>query len=128
MRRDRHGAHEIHLFDVDATGSLHATAARPTPGIALLGWGTSSIGDAAIAVRMDRSIRRDFVVGYAANAMLMWVYPLPEVPRADPVGVAVAPEAVIVFHDGDTVTILPELSAPPTAPGASRAPSENPTP
>jgi hypothetical protein len=56
------------------------------------------------------------------------VYALPEQPRADPIGVAVAPDAVIVFHDGDTLTILPELSAPPTAPGAARAPSQNPTP
>jgi hypothetical protein len=60
--------------------------------------------------------------------MVMWVYPLPEQPRPDPVGVAVAPDAVIVFHDGDTFTVLPELSAPPTAPGAGRAPSRNPTP
>jgi hypothetical protein len=122
------GIPEIHLLDIDATGSLRATAARPTPGIGLLGWATSSIGDAAIVVRMDKTIRRDFVVGYAANAMLRWVHPLPEVPRADPVGIAVVPDAVIVFHDGDTLTILPELSAPPTAPGAGRAPSENPTP
>jgi hypothetical protein len=56
------------------------------------------------------------------------VYPLPETPRADPVGVALADDAVVVFHDGDTVTILPELSSPPTAPGAARGPSENATP
>ncbi|MBS1123482.1 MAG: hypothetical protein H6Q90_5710 [Deltaproteobacteria bacterium] len=121
-------APEVHLLDIDATGSLHAQAARPTPGIGLLGWGVSPIGDAAIAVRMDVSLQHDFVVGYAANAVLMWVYPLPEVPRADPVGVAVAPDAVVVFHDGDTLTILPELSAPPTTPGAARAPSQIPTP
>ena len=42
---------------------------------------------------MDSSLRHDFLVGYAANALLMYVYPLPEVPRADPVGVAVAPDA-----------------------------------
>ena len=59
-----------------------------------------------------RSLERDFIVGYAANALLMWVYPLPVVPRPDAVGVAVAPDAVVVFHDGDTLTILPELSAP----------------
>jgi hypothetical protein len=121
-------APEVHLLDIDATGSLHAQAARPTPGIGLLGWDVSSIGDAAIAVRMDVSLKHDFVVGYAANAVLMWVYPLPEVPRADPVGVAVTPDAVVVFHDGDTLTILPELSAPPTTPGAARAPSQIPTP
>ena len=39
-----------------------------------------------------------------------------------------APEAVVVFHDGDLVTVLPPLSAPPTAPGAARAPLENTTP
>ncbi len=121
-------APEVHLLDIDATGSLHAQAARPTPGIGLLGWGVSAIGDAAIAVRLDNSLRRDFVVGYAANAALMWVYPLPEVQRADPVGVAIAPDAVVVFHDGDTMTILPELLAPPTSPGAAPAPSQNPTP
>jgi hypothetical protein len=82
----------------------------------------------AIAIRLDASLRRDFIAGYAVNAMVMWIYPLPEQPRLDPVGVAVTPDAVVAFHDGDTLTILPELSAPPTAPGAGRAPSRNPTP
>ena len=122
------GVREVTLFDIDATGSLHGQVAFPVPGIAVLGAGISSVGDAAIAVRLDSSLRRDFIVGYAANALMMWVYPLPEVTRADPIGVAVAPDAVVVFHDGDTVTILPELSAPPTAPGAIRAPLENATP
>ncbi|MDQ3370364.1 MAG: hypothetical protein M3680_33510 [Myxococcota bacterium] len=119
---------EVHLIDMDATGSLRAAVGRPTPGIGLLGWGASPQGDAAIAVRMDTSLAHDFVVGYAANAMLMWIFRLPEVPRADPVGVAVAPDAVVVFHDGDTLSILPELSAPPTAPGATAGSSQNPTP
>ena len=64
----------------------------------------------------------------AANMLLMWVYPLPHQPRPDPVGLAVTSDAVVVFHDGDTLTILPELSAPPTAPGAAKPPSENATP
>jgi hypothetical protein len=59
---------------------------------------------------------------------MMYVCPLPEVPRADPVGVAIAPDAVLVFHDGDTFTVLPVLSSSPTAPSAPRAPSQNPTP
>jgi hypothetical protein len=58
----------------------------------------------------------------------MWAYPLPRMPRADPIGLAVVPDAVLVFHDGDTLTVLPELSAPPTAPGAARLPLENSTP
>jgi hypothetical protein len=123
------GGHpELLLMDIDATGSLHGQVARPVPGIGLLGHAIDAVGDTALAVRLDASLQRDFIVGYAANALLMWVYPLPQQPRADPVGLAIAPDAVLVFHDGDTVTVLPELSAPPTAPGATRVPSENTTP
>jgi hypothetical protein len=122
------GRAELNLLDIDATGSLHGQAAFPVPALSLLGFAASPVGDVAIAVRLDASLRRDFIVGYAANALLMYVYPLPGVPRADPVGVAIAEDAVVAFHDGDTVTVLPELSTPPTAPGAPRAPSQNPTP
>ena len=122
------GVAEMNLMDIDATGSLHGQVAFPVPGIGLVGHAIDSIGDVAIAVQLDRSLDHHFIVGYAANALLMWVYPLPRVQRPDPIGLAVAPDAVVAFHDGDTLTILPELSAPPTAPGAARAPSENPTP
>jgi hypothetical protein len=125
---DRGDAPHVRVIDMDATGSLGTANARAMPGIALLGSGTSPVGDAALAIRLDRSLRRDFIAGYAVSAMVMWVYPLPEQPRVDPVGVAVAPEAVVVFHDGDTLTILPELSAPPTAPGAGSPALRNPTP
>jgi hypothetical protein len=107
---------------------MNGQVAFPVPGIGLVGHAIDSIGDVAIAVQLDRSLDHHFIVGYAANALLMWVYPLPRVQRPDPVGLAVAPDAVVAFHDGDTLTILPELSAPPTAPGAARAPSENATP
>jgi len=124
--RDPH----VDLIDIDATGSLHAQVAKPTPGIDVLAGAASSVGDAALAIRLDSSLRRDLIVGYAANALLMWVYPLPEHQRVDRVGIAISDEAdaVVVFHDGDTVTVLPELSAPPTSPGATRVPSKNPTP
>ncbi len=129
------GFPEIRLLDIDATGSMNGQAAwTPVPGISLLGQAISPVGDVALAVRMDKSIKRDFIAAYAANALLIYVHPLPEILRADPVGVAIAlddeqvPEAVVVFHDGDTVTILPPLSSPPTAPGAARGPLENPTP
>ena len=68
------------------------------------------------------------MAGYAANGLVMWWWPLPHRQRADPIGVAIAPEVVVVFHDGDTLSILPELSAPPTAPGAARPALENTTP
>lgn len=122
------GRAEMNLLDIDATGSLHGQAAFPVPAIGLLGHAIDEVGNTAIAIRMDSSLRRDFIVGYAANALMMYVYALPEVQRADPVGLAIAPDAVLVFHDGDTFTVLPELSAPPTAPGAPRTPSKNPTP
>jgi hypothetical protein len=122
------GHPEIAVFDIDATGSLHGTVARPAPGIGLLGSAIDAVGDAALAVRLDTSLERDFVAGYAANALLMWVWPLPKEARPDPVGLAVASDAVVVFHDGDTLTVLPELSAPPTAPGAAKPPLENATP
>lgn len=129
------GIPEVRLLDIDATGSMNGQAAwTPVPGISVLGQAISPVGDVALAVRMDKSIKRDFIAAYAANALLIYVYPLPEILRADPVGVAIAlddervPEAVVVFHDGDTVTVLPPLSSPPTAPGAARGPLENPTP
>jgi hypothetical protein len=122
------GVPEIHLHDIDATGSLHGAVARPLPGIAVLAWGVSAVGDAALAVRIDPSQRRDVVAGYAANAMLMWTWPLPEAVHAAPIGVAIAPDAVVVFHDGSTLTVLPELSAPSTAPGAPPTSSNIPTP
>ena len=131
----RSGTPEVRILDVDATGSLNGTAAwTPIPGIALLGHAISPVGDVALAVRLDKSIKRDFIAAYAANALLMYVYPLPQVMRPDPVGVAIAldaeraPEAVVVFHDGDLVTVLPTVSSPPTAPGAASKPSQNPTP
>jgi hypothetical protein len=119
---------EINLFDIDATGSLHGQVAFPVPGIGVLASGIGAVGDTALAIELDASLRRDYIVGFAANALIMWVYPLPEIARSDAIGVAVAPDAVVVFHDGDTLTILPELSAPPTAPGAAKAPSQNPAP
>lgn len=121
---------DINLIDMDATGSLRAQVAKPTPGIAVLADAVSSIGDAAMVIRLDSSLRRDFVVGYAANALLMYVWPLPEHQRVDRVGIAISEEAdaVVVFHDGDTLTVLPELSAPPTSLGATRAASKKPTP
>jgi hypothetical protein len=122
------GYAEMNLLDIDATGSLHGQAAFPVPAISALGHAVDAVGNTAIALRMDSSLRHDYVVGYAANALLMYVYPLPEIPRAEPVGVTIATDAVLVFHDGDTFTVLPELSAPPTAPGTPRPPSQNPTP
>ena len=123
------GNPEILLFDMDATGSLQGQVSlSPAPGIGIIGHAISKVGNTALAVRLDTSLQRDYIAGYAANAALQWIYPLPQTPRPDPVGLALTHDAVVVFHDGDTVTVLPELSAPPTAPGAIRDPLENATP
>jgi hypothetical protein len=100
---------EIDLLDVDATGSKHGQAAFPTPGIALLGRHSSTDGATALAVRVDTSLQHDLVIGYSATAERRWAFALPEIPRADPVGVAVAGDAVLIFHDGNRVSILPTL-------------------
>ena len=123
------GQPEILIFDMDATGSLHGQVSMsPVPGIGVTAHAIDAVGDVALVVRLDTTLQRDYIAGFAANALLMWTYPLPQMPRPDPVGIAMAPDAVVVFHDGDTLTVLPEVSAPPTAPGAVRAPSENATP
>lgn len=129
------GMPEVRILDMDATGSMNGTAAwTPVPGISLLGRAVSPVGDAALAIRADSSIKHDFIAAYAASALLLYVFPLPEVLRADPVGVAIAldedggAEAVVAFYDGDQVAVLPNVSAPPTAPGAAAGPLKKPTP
>ena len=129
------GAPEVRLIDASALADGTGQAAWDgVPGIAVLAYAISPVGDVALAVRLDKSLRHDYIVGFSANALLRWVYPLPELTRTEPIGIALgldaerAPVAVVVFHDGDLVTVLPELSSPPTAPGAIRGPSENATP
>jgi hypothetical protein len=119
------GSSEMNLLDIDATGSLHGQVAFPVPALSMLGYAIDAVGTTAIAIRLDSSLRHDYIAGFAASALLIYVYPLPELDRPDPVGVAFAPDGVLVFHDGDLFTVLPELSAPATAPGSSKG---NPTP
>jgi hypothetical protein len=129
------GDPELRLLDMDATGSMNGTASwTPLPALMLLGRAISPAGDAALSIRLDNSIKRDYIATFAASALLMYVFQLPEVLRPDPVGVAFAldsdgaPEAVVAFYDGDQVAVLPAVLAPPTAPGATRGPLQNPTP
>jgi hypothetical protein len=122
------GRNAVYLIDMDATGSLRATVSHPVPGISTLGHAVSARGNTALAVRLDRTLTHDYVVAYAASALILYVYPLPVRTRADGVGLAVANDALLVFHDGETLTVLPEVSPPPTAPGASSGVSQNPTP
>lgn len=131
----RYGAPEVRLLDASALNNgLGQAAWDGVPGMAVLAHAISPVGDVAMAVRLDKSLRHAYIVGFSANALLRWVYPLPELTRTEPIGIALgldeqrAPVAVVVFHDGDLVTVLPELSSPPTAPGAVRGPSENATP
>lgn len=97
------------VLDVDALTATGGAAATPAPGVQLLASASTDRAAAALVVRLDRSLRRDYVIAYTRTARVAWVYPLPEVVRPDAVGVAVAPDGVLVFHDGDTLTVLPAI-------------------
>ncbi|NVB78441.1 MAG: PQQ-like beta-propeller repeat protein, partial [Kofleriaceae bacterium] len=85
---------EILLFDMDATGSMHGQVSMdPVPGIAVTAHAIDAVGNAALVVRLDKSLQHDYIAGYAANGLLIWTYPLPTVPRPDPIGVAIAHDA-----------------------------------
>lgn len=123
--RDGRGAFTI--VDVEGLTGEQGTAAQSIPGIQILASAFGPHGVTALVVRLDTSLTRDYVATFDGNGLLLWVYPLPEAPRGDPVGVAVDDERVVVFHDGDRLAVLP-LSGNPTAPSAPPAPSRNPTP
>jgi hypothetical protein len=95
------------VIDLDAMTAAGGQAAFPSPGIQLLGTGGGTGAAAALAVRLDRSLRRDYVVAYTSSARIAWAYPLPVMMRSDPVGLAIVDDAVLAFHDGDTLTVLP---------------------
>jgi hypothetical protein len=97
------GAPEAHVIDMDATGSLRATVARPTPATVLLGYATNH--DTALALRGEV----DFIAAYAETARLVYVHALPRTSRTR-VGVAVTEEAVVVFFDGASISVLPKIS------------------
>ena len=119
---------EVRVFDMDATGSLRATFARPVPGIAALAHAVAASGETAVVVRVDRSLARDVVAAYTPTALLVYVHALPVRKRVDPVGVAVTDDAVVVFHDGESLTVLPAVSTAPTPAAATGGVSQNPTP
>ncbi|HPH70220.1 MAG TPA: hypothetical protein PLF40_30930, partial [Kofleriaceae bacterium] len=100
---------EIDVLDIDATGSRHGQAAFPTPGIALLGTAVAADGACALASRVDTTLTHDLIVTYDAQARQRWVYALPEIPRADPVGLAIVRDGVLAFFDGDTLAVLPKM-------------------
>ena len=80
---------------------------------------------------LDVPVRSGRLLTVSASTVSLrgWQYvrfvPSPAKAGRNPVGVANAPDAVLVFHDGDSFTVLPELSAPPTAPGAPRPPGRS---
>jgi hypothetical protein len=100
---------DIDLLDIDATGSRHGQAAFPTPGIALLSTAIGSNGTVVLASRVDRSLSHDIIVAYDAQSRQRWAFALPEIQRAEPVGLACAKDAILAFYDGDTIAVLPGL-------------------
>lgn len=123
----RAGKGLVDVLDIDATGSKRGQAGTPVPGIAVLGHAFVR-GDTALAVRLDTSLAHDYVTAHEGRGALVWVWPLPERPRADPVGLAITDDAVIVFHDGDRLAVLPRVSHTATIPGPGWDASKNATP
>jgi hypothetical protein len=79
------------------------------PGIDLLAAAHGAKGY-AVAVRLDTSLTNDYIAAFTVDGTLSYAYPLPPPPsggRALPVGIAMTDDAVVVFHDGTTVSALP---------------------
>jgi hypothetical protein len=107
----------VDLLDVEVTGSRQGQAGALVPGIQILGHAFRPPGDTALAVRLDASVRHDFIAAHDRHGRLAWVATLPELPRVDPVGLAITEDAVLAFHDGRLLTVLPPAAV-----------SRNPTP
>jgi len=89
----------VGVLDIDATGSRRGQAAHPIPGIVVLAHAFLD-GDTALAVRLDTSLRHDYLAAFDRRANLRWLWPLPELTRVDPVGLAISDAAVYAFFDG----------------------------
>lgn len=114
------------LLGLDPAGRAPPRPAGALPAIGVIGAAIRG-DDAAIAVQMDTTLRHDVIATYRSGA-LIYVYPLPDTPRPDAVGLAITDDAVLVFHDGDSLTVLPSLSNPSTPPHVTHPSSRNPTP
>jgi hypothetical protein len=114
--RDGHGVFSI--IDIDGTSGSQGSAAHPVPGIQVLATGFGPHGVTVLAVRLDTSLTRDYIAAFDGNGLLLWVWPLPAQPRPDAVGIALDALRVVVFHDGDRLSVLPLSWEMPTAPPA----------
>lgn len=79
------------------------------PGISLLA-AAHGVRGYAIAVRLDATLQHDYVAALTADGRVAWVYELPAPPgggRAQPVGLAMTDQLVVVFHDAVAVAALP---------------------
>jgi hypothetical protein len=118
--RDGRGAFTI--IDIDGTSGSLGSAAHAVPGIQILASAFGPRGVTVLAVRLDSSLTRDYIAAFDGNGLLLWVWPLPEQPRPDAIGVAVDESRVVVFHDGDRLSVLPLAWENPTAPASPDAP------
>jgi len=81
----------------------------PLPGLQVLAAAHGARGF-AIAVRLDTSLQHDYVAALTADGLVTWVYELPPPPnggRAQPTGLAITDDLVVVFHDAVAVAALP---------------------
>jgi len=125
-QRDGRGA--FSLLDLDGLQGGLGAASHSVPGIQVLAHAFGPGGITVLAVRLDRALTRDYIATFDGNGLLLWVWPLPEQPRPDDVGLAVDGTRVVVFHDGDRLSVVPLAWEMPTAPPAPPSPSGKPTP
>jgi hypothetical protein len=118
----REGQGVFSIIDIDGTSGSQGSAAHPVPGIQVLTTGFGPHGVTVLAVRLDTSLTRDYIAAFDGNGLLLWVWPLPEQARPDAVGIALDAARVVVFHDGDRLSVLPLTWENPTAPAAPTAP------
>lgn len=85
---------------LDADGARVARGA-PVPARRALTAAWTASGGVVVAAR-EHATERDEVIAFDAAGARVWVWRLPQAdaPRADPIGLAVAPDRVVVFHDG----------------------------
>ncbi len=97
------------IVDLSIASIVHA--GDRVPAVQVLSAATGAAGDMALALRLDGSLMNDEVAYFDAKGALIWRWPLPrpQKPRLEPVGLALVPDGVVVFWEGNRLAKLPTV-------------------